>query len=121
MRTSSYVIAGITDHIVPWQAAYGATRVFGGPTQFVLSSSGHIQSLVNPPGNPKATYWIEGPDVPRPEDWFRGAVARKGSWWEHWIGWLADRSGDRRPSASRLGSDSHPVLDAAPGRYVHEK
>jgi polyhydroxyalkanoate synthase len=121
VRASSYVIAGITDHIVPWQAAYGAIRMLGGPTEFVLSSSGHIQSLVNPPGNPKASYWVDGPRVTNPQDWLRGAVARRGSWWEHWMGWLGEHSGDRRPSPSRLGSAAHRPQDAAPGLYVLEK
>jgi polyhydroxyalkanoate synthase len=121
VRTPCYVVAGITDHIVPWPAAYGATQVLGGPTQFVLSSSGHIQALVNPPGNPKASYWIGGPEVPDPEAWFRGAESRKGSWWEHWMGWLGERSGERKPPPAKLGSDAHPPLEAAPGLYVHEK
>ncbi len=119
MRT--YVVAGITDHIVPWPAAYAATQVLGGPTQFVLSSSGHIQALVNPPGNPKASFRTDGPDVADPQEWFRGARERKGSWWEHWTAWLGERSGERKRASSRLGSDAYPALDRAPGRYVHEK
>jgi polyhydroxyalkanoate synthase len=117
----TYVVAGITDHIVPWPAAYAATQVLGGRTQFVLSSSGHIQALVNPPGNPKASFRTDGPDVADPQEWFKGAAERKGTWWEHWAGWLEQHSGGRRRAPSRLGSRAHPPLDPAPGRYVHER
>ena len=56
VELDAYVVAGSTDHIVPWQAAYQTTQLLGGESEFVLSSSGHIQAIVNPPGNPKASY-----------------------------------------------------------------
>jgi polyhydroxyalkanoate synthase len=120
VQTPAYVLGGITDHIVPWASAYGARRLLGGPTEFVLSSSGHIQSLVNPPGNPKASYRIEGPDTPDPQKWLSGAAEVKGSWWEHWARWIGEQSGGRVPATARLGSDRHPPLGAAPGTYVHQ-
>jgi polyhydroxyalkanoate synthase len=116
----TYVVAGLTDHIVPWQAAYAATQALGGPTEFVLSSSGHIQSLVNPPGNPKASFRADGPAVDDPEAWLRGATERRGSWWEHWTGWLEKSSGERRPAPARLGNRRHRPSSAAPGLYVHQ-
>ncbi len=120
VRVPAYVLAGITDHIVPWASAYGATQMLGGPSRFVLTSSGHIQSLVSPPGNPKASYWTDGPDEPDPQDWLRGATQIKGTWWEHWARWMAEQGGDRVPAAARLGSDRHPPMEAAPGTYVHQ-
>jgi polyhydroxyalkanoate synthase len=120
VKTPTYVLGGITDHIVPWASAYGATQVLGGPSQFVLSSSGHIQSLVNPPGNPKASFRVGGPDTPDPQEWLRGATEVRGSWWEHWAGWIAEQSGGRVPAAARLGSERHPPLGNAPGTYVHQ-
>jgi len=120
VRVPAYVLAGITDHIVPWASAYGATQMLGGRSRFVLTSSGHIQSLVNPPGNPKAGYWTDGPNAPDPEDWLRGATQVKGTWWEHWARWMAEQGGDRVPTAARLGSDRHPPMEAAPGTYVHQ-
>lgn len=117
----TYVIAGVTDHIVPWTSAYGATQILGGPSQFVLSSSGHIQSLVNPPGNPKASYHADGPDAADPQEWLAGATRFGGSWWEHWATWLGERSGERTPAAQQLGSKRYSPMDAAPGRYVHER
>jgi polyhydroxyalkanoate synthase len=120
VRIPSYVLGGMTDHIVPWQSAYGATQMLGGPSQFVLSSSGHIQSLVNPPGNPKASYRIDGPNAPDPESWLRGSTEVRGSWWEHWAGWIGEQSGGQVPAAARLGSERYPAMEAAPGRYVHD-
>jgi polyhydroxyalkanoate synthase len=120
VRIPTYVLGGMTDHIVPWRSAYGATQVLGGPSQFVLSSSGHIQSLVNPPGNPKASYRIDGPNTPDPESWLQGSTEVRGSWWEHWAAWIGQQSGKRVAAAARLGSDRYPAMEAAPGRYVHE-
>ncbi len=116
----AYVVAGSTDHIVPWQTAYQTTQLLGGESEFVLSSSGHIQAIVNPPGNPKSSYRTrEGALPATAEAWLDGSEARAGSWWEHWTAWLAARSGDRQPAPSELGSAAHPPLEPAPGRYVH--
>ncbi len=116
----AYVVAGSTDHIVPWQAAYQTTQLLGGESEFVLSSSGHIQAIVNPPGNPKASYRThEDEPLADAEDWLDGAETHTGSWWEHWTAWLGARSGDQRPARRKLGNRTHPPLDPAPGRYVH--
>lgn len=115
----AYVVAGLTDHITPWATCYRTVHLLGGRTQFVLSSSGHIQALVNPPGNPKARY-LTNPEVPdAAEDWLRGAETQQGSWWEHWTQWLAERSGDLVPAPTEPGSRKHLPGDLAPGRYVH--
>jgi polyhydroxyalkanoate synthase len=87
----------------------------------VLSSSGHIQSLVNPPGNPKFSYWTGGAPGPDPEDWRATAQQHTGSWWEAWAAWAQDRSGDEVPAPSSLGSETYPVLEKAPGSYVIDR
>jgi polyhydroxyalkanoate synthase len=116
----AYVVAGSTDHIVPWQTAYQTTQLLGGETQFVLSSSGHIQAIVNPPGNPKSSYRTrDGAPPATAEAWLDGSDVRAGSWWEHWTAWLAARSDERRRAPRKLGSRAHPLLEPAPGRYVH--
>jgi hypothetical protein len=122
VRSDVYTVGAVTDHITPWHAVYRTPRLFGGTGTFVLSSSGHIQAIVNPPGNPKAKYFV-GPEKldADPEKWRRAAEARAGSWWEHWAAWLADRSGERRPAPRRLGSDAHPEIAPAPGSYVHQR
>jgi len=121
VRCPTYVLTGITDHIVPWKAGYRTTGMVGGPCDFVLSSSGHIQSIVNPAGNPKSAYFTGGPLEDDPDVWLQGATQAKGSWWEHWVGWVGRHAGARRPAPRALGNRRHPVLDDAPGRYVLQK
>jgi polyhydroxyalkanoate synthase len=115
----AYVVGALTDHITPWKACYRTPFLLGGESQFVLSSSGHIQALVNPPGNPKARF-LTNPALPEdPDEWLAEAAEQQGTWWDHWLDWLAARSGDLRRGPRRLGSKSHPPLDPAPGLYVH--
>jgi polyhydroxyalkanoate synthase len=119
VELDAYVLGASTDHITPWKACYDSAQLLGGDTQFVLSSSGHIQALVNPPGNPRSRFRTN-PSLPEnPDAWLAEANEREGSWWDHWLDWLAERSGDERRAPRRLGSVDHPPLDPAPGRYVH--
>ncbi|CAG2137836.1 alpha/beta fold hydrolase [Cupriavidus numazuensis] len=115
-----YVLAGMTDHITPWKGVYRSVRAFGGNTEFVLSSSGHVQSLINPPGNAKAKFFLNDAQTADPEAWLEGAAVTPSSWWEHWSEWLKARSGPLGAAPSRLGSDRHAPCADAPGRYVTE-
>ncbi|HEV8566468.1 MAG TPA: alpha/beta fold hydrolase [Actinoplanes sp.] len=114
----SYVIAGIADHITPWQSCYRTTGLLGGKTRFVLSSSGHIAALVNPPGNPKAAYRTSAQHPADPQEWLRGAVAEPGSWWPDFAGWLDERCGPDRRAPRKLGGRGFAPLIEAPGTYV---
>ncbi|HEX3524289.1 MAG TPA: alpha/beta fold hydrolase [Stellaceae bacterium] len=115
-----YVVAGITDHITPWKGVFSTARTFGGETDFVLTSSGHIQSLVNPPGNPKARFSLN-PDLPESaEDWLAAAREVSGSWWDHWREWLAAHSGEMRAAPQSLGNERYKPGAKAPGTYVIE-
>ena len=116
--TPSYVIAGIADHISPWQSCYRTTQLLGGDTRFVLSTSGHIASMVNPPGNPKATYQVNIENPPDPDEWLRTATTAQGSWWPDYTGWLSERSGPLRPAPAELGGGGLEPLKPAPGSYV---
>jgi polyhydroxyalkanoate synthase len=116
----SYVIAGLTDHITPWQGCYRTARLYGPRSTFVLSNGGHIQSLLNPPGNPKASYWTGPAHDMAAEDWLSRAAKAQGSWWPHWLEWIKARSGDLAPAPAGLGGAGHPPLGAAPGTYVME-
>ncbi|MBB3086698.1 PHA/PHB synthase family protein [Geodermatophilus sabuli] len=117
----TYVVGALTDHITPWKGTYRTTHLLSGPTEFVLSSSGHIQSLVNPPGNPRMSYWTGGTPGPDPEEWRAQAERHTGSWWEHWAEWAVARSGDEVPAPQELGSEDHPAQEAAPGLYVLDR
>ncbi|MEM7338767.1 MAG: alpha/beta fold hydrolase [Actinomycetota bacterium] len=121
----SYVVGAVTDHITPWEACYESVRLLGGRSEFVLSSQGHIQALVNPPGNPKGSFRIN-PDAidldegPSSEQWLEGAATHAGSWWDHWAVWLGERAGQMTDAPTDLGSADHPVLGEAPGLYVFD-
>jgi len=115
-----FVVAGVTDHITPWKGVFQSTGLFGGSTEFVLSSSGHIQSLINPPGNPRAKYYLGDSPTGSPDEWLASAREHSGSWWDHWAGWLAERSGKRKPAPKKLGNKLHAPITDAPGGYVLE-
>jgi polyhydroxyalkanoate synthase len=121
ITVDSYVVAGITDHITPWENCYRSAQLFGGTTRFVLSTSGHIAALVNPPGNPKASYHT-GDHLPSDANlWLKGSDVHAGSWWTDVGLWLEDRSGDRKAAPAELGSPGLAVLAEAPGTYVFDK
>jgi polyhydroxyalkanoate synthase len=121
VETDLYVLAASNDHLVPWQAAYAATASFGGATRFVLSNSGHIQALINPPGNPKATYFVNDDYPAEPGEWLADAESHQGSWWTDWAEWIAPRSGPLRAARRKLGNAQHPPMENAPGTYVHQR
>ncbi len=116
-----YVVAGITDHITPWEACYATRNIVKGPITFVLSSSGHIQSIVNPPSNTKAKYYLNPKLDQEAPQWLASATEHSGTWWTHWSEWLAERGGAERAAPRTLGSETHPATDPAPGRYVHQR
>ncbi|VVM65356.1 Poly(3-hydroxyalkanoate) polymerase subunit PhaC [Pseudomonas fluorescens] len=116
-----FSLAGTNDHITPWKSCYKSAQLFGGKVEFVLSSSGHIQSILNPPGNPKSRYMtsIEMPD--KAEDWQENSTKHTDSWWLHWQAWQAERSGKLKKTPAKLGNRAYPAGEAAPGTYVHER
>jgi polyhydroxyalkanoate synthase len=113
-------VAGVTDHITPWKAVYRTAKIFGDKTTFVLSSSGHLQSLLNPPTNPKASFVGGTAKAPDGDAFAVTAEKKSGSWWPHWRDWLFERSGAEVPAPATLGNNRHPPGAAAPGTYVFE-
>ncbi|MDT5102648.1 MAG: poly[(R)-3-hydroxyalkanoate] polymerase subunit PhaC, partial [Mycobacterium sp.] len=121
LTTDAYVVAGVADHISPWQACYRSARTLGVKNvRFVLSSSGHIASLVNPPGNPKASYRVADVDEPDPEFWVESAEQHTDSWWPDFVSWLGERSGKKQEAPEVLGGAGMAPLEPAPGSYVLE-
>jgi len=120
VKADSYVIAGVTDHITPWKGVYKTAQIMGEGTTFVLSNSGHLQSLLNPPTNPKASFMIGLIGRESSDAFLAAAEKRKGSWWLDWRDWLLARSGEEVTAPASVGSARHPTLGAAPGTYVFE-
>ena len=116
-----FIVAGVTDHITPWKACYRLTQLIGSPNvEFVLSQSGHIQAMLNPPGNPKSKYFRSSTRPPADVDaWLTGAAEEvAGSWWPSWTEWLAARSGQKKDAPTKMGSRKHAPIGKAPGQYV---
>lgn len=120
-----FILGGVTDHITPWKATYRSTRLFGSDdVTYVLSQSGHMQAILNPPGNPKAKYYLQKADGPLPEtadDWLKGVEEVPGSWWPYWMQWLQSRSGKTKKAPKAVGNKAYPASDPAPGLYVVEE
>ncbi len=117
----SFIVAGVTDHITPWKACYRTTKLLGSKNmEFVLSNSGHIQSLLNPPGNPKAKYFANTDLSGTADEWAAGAEEVAGSWWTRWAEWMHERAGEMKPAPEQNGSEQFPPLYDAPGKYVFD-
>jgi polyhydroxyalkanoate synthase subunit PhaC len=122
IRQDAYAVGAEKDHIVPWDAAWRITQLFGGDVRFVRASSGHIAGIINPPGG-KGSYWTRRADdaaASSAEQWLQTASRHDGSWWPDWIAWLSARSGPKSTPPA-LGSANYPPLQDAPGTYVLEK
>jgi polyhydroxyalkanoate synthase len=121
VKADSYIVAGIADHISRWQSCYRSVALLGGDTRFVLSTSGHVACIVNPPTNPKATFRTNEARPEDPQEWIASAHTTKGSWWPDFADWLAERNGGTVRAPSTLGSSAHTPTDKGPGTYVFEK
>jgi polyhydroxyalkanoate synthase len=117
VKVPAYILSTREDHIAPWRSTYTATQLFSGPTRFVLTASGHIAGVVNPPAANKYCHWTNAKNPKNPDRWFRGAEAHPGSWWGDWARWLARRGGKKVPARKPGGGRLKPIEDA-PGSYV---
>jgi polyhydroxyalkanoate synthase subunit PhaC len=116
VKSPTYVVSAINDHIVPWESAYKTTGLLSGPVRFVLGSGGHVAGIVSPPG-PKAWHLL-GKDTPaNAADWHAEAKRQSGSWWEDWATWSAEHSGPMG-NPPPMGSKRHPVMAQGPGEYI---
>ncbi len=120
IEADSYLVAGIADHIIPWQNAYSTTRLLGSEPRFVLSTSGHIAAMVNPPGNEKSSYRTNSANPPEADAWLASASQQPGTWWDDWVNWLSQRSGEEKRAPRKLGRAGYKPMEPAPGTYVLE-
>jgi len=124
IKTPAYFVSAIQDHIAKWKSTYTGAQVHSGPVKFVLSGSGHIAGIVNPPNKVKYGYWTNDVIAETPDAWFAGADKHEGSWWPDWQEWItsnkyadpADQVAARSPDKGKL-----KVIEAAPGSYVKLK
>jgi len=117
-----YAVSAEDDHIAPWRSTFRVANLVSSPVRYVLSSSGHILGIINPPVRPpKRVYWAgparRGDD---PGSWKASGAQLPGSWWPDWVTWLAPQRGPM-VTPPPLGNDQCPVMGEAPGRYVLEQ
>ncbi|MEQ8307529.1 MAG: class I poly(R)-hydroxyalkanoic acid synthase [Hoeflea sp.] len=115
-----YNLAAREDHIAPARSAYVGGRFFGGDVTFVMSGSGHIAGVVNPPSSGKYQFWSDGPDGADFDDWVAGAKETPGSWWPHWDAWIRMQNADEVDVRTPGGKKLTPIEDA-PGSYVRAR
>jgi polyhydroxyalkanoate synthase len=116
----TFIVGAVEDHITPWRSAFRATSLLGGKVQFVLSSSGHIAGVVNPPSK-NAAFWLHEQLQETPEAWHIASTRHADTWWNAWATWMKARSGEQVRPPAAPGSDAFPPLADAPGLYVNER
>jgi polyhydroxyalkanoate synthase len=120
ITTPIYALATKEDHIAPWQATFvGAKACKNAPVRFVLSGSGHVAGVVNPPVAKKYQYWLNQTLATSSDKWFEAAKEYEGSWWLDWLSWAKPQSGKQLP-AIKPGSGKLKPIEDAPGSYVKE-
>ena len=117
VATPAYILSTREDHIAPWKSTFAATRLYGGPVRFVLSASGHIAGVINPPAKEKYCYWTNRRKPKNTDAWLDGAEQHPGSWWVDWQRWVA-RHGGGKVAARQPGSGDYKPIEDAPGSYV---
>ncbi|MDJ0948366.1 MAG: class I poly(R)-hydroxyalkanoic acid synthase [Alphaproteobacteria bacterium] len=123
IKVPALILSTREDHIAPWKSTYAATQHYQGPVKFILSASGHIAGVVNPPAAEKYCHWVmpgKAKNPKEPDAWLQKAERRDGSWWPEWMGWLERYAGKKVP-AREPGDGKLEVIEPAPGSYVRIK
>ncbi len=121
VNVPSYFVSAIEDHIAPWKATYAGPHILGGKSRFVLSGSGHIAGMINPPAANKYGYWTNEKLPAAADEWFKGATQHEGSWWADWLAWLKPHLGPQVPPrepGKNAAKTKVKVIEAAPGSYA---
>ena len=117
VKVPAYFVSAMEDHIAPWKTTYAGTGLFDGKSRFVLSGSGHIAGMINPPAAKKYGYWTNERRPASADDWFAAATQHEGSWWSDWRAWIEPYLGPEVPPRVP-GKGKLPVIEAAPGSYA---
>jgi len=124
VTTPSYFVSAMEDHIAPWKTTYAGAQVLGGERRFVLSGSGHIAGMINPPAAKKYGYWTNEKLSKTPNAWLEGAKQHEGSWWTDWIEWLRPYLGPQ-VAAREIGKSGGKArlrpIEPAPGSYARQR
>jgi len=120
VKQDTFIVGAVEDHITPWRSAFRTASLLGGKVQFVLSSSGHIAGVVNPPSK-SAAYWLHEHLHETPEAWHVASTRHGDTWWNSWTRWIQARGGEQVKAPAELGSEEFPPLADAPGLYVTER
>lgn len=124
IKTPAFFVSTIQDHIAQWKSTYKGALVHSGPVKFVLSGSGHIAGIVNPPSKNKYGYWTNDKLAETPDAWFAGADKNEGSWWPLWQDWMTENKyadPETQVAARKPEEGKRDVIEAAPGSYVKVK
>ena len=117
IKVPVYWLSTKDDHIAPWTSTYKATQLYKGRKRFVLSASGHIAGVINPPAANKYCYWTNTKTPPSPDEYFETAKRHEGSWWPDWQKWVGKHAGGTVPARVPGDGELDPMEDA-PGSYV---
>jgi len=120
IENPTFAVATLSDHIAPWKASFRGLATLSGSKTLILSESGHIAGIVNPPAAKKYGYWTNSSEFDSPAHWQEGATHHRGSWWPTWAQWLRQKSGKRVPAPAG-GHPDFPGLAPAPGTYVLQR
>lgn len=117
--TVPMMIIGLKDdHVSAWTSVYRGHQYFGGPVEFVLGGSGHNAGVINPPSANKHGYWVNEDPEPEAQDWLKKAGKHEGSWWPHWLAWLARNDEGGEVAARQPGCGKLKPIEPAPGSFV---
>jgi polyhydroxyalkanoate synthase len=126
IRVPIFSVGAVQDHVAPWRSVFKLNALTDANQTFVLTAGGHNVGIVNPPGQRQSSHQMRerhaGERLLTPDQWLEASPPVDGSWWTPWVRWLV-RHSSRRTGPPALGApqDGLPPLDAAPGRYVHQR
>ena len=120
--TPCYFLSTQEDHIAPWRSTFAGASLLKGPIRFVLSGSGHIAGVVNPPESNKYGYRTHRRRPKGDADaWFESATRKEGSWWPDWQQWVSKFSGTKVKPRKPGMKKAFPLLEEAPGAFAAKR